>query len=435
MTDNAHKTPSSSAVATPPAPPALTVQDLGKEYRLYASPRQRLKALLTGRTYHRSHWALQGVSFELHRGQCLGVIGDNGAGKSSLLKMMAGTMQPSVGSIARVGRVTAILELGAGFHPDFSGRDNLYFGGSLIGISSAEMERLEASIIEFSELGDAIDRPVKTYSSGMSVRLAFALVTAVEPEVLIIDEALAVGDQHFQKKCIERIMAFRKSGCTILFCSHSPYHIRHLCDVALWLDGGQVKAFGATEPVLGAYEMHTRLRNRQDALEPDDMPDAGPQEEGTEPAVAPVPAPAPPPDDGLSARILSVTLADLGEVVEGEGPALLNSRDLVATITVRGLGDERPNVGFMIEQSKGVGITSLATHEEGAEPVRLPNGHWQSVLTFPNLPLHSGEYVVSAFLFDTSGLVVYEQWYQFLHFRFVTPTLMPGLVRLPHHWG
>ena len=435
MTDNAHKTPSSSAVATPPAPPALTVQDLGKEYRLYASPRQRLKALLTGRTYHRSHWALQGVSFELHRGQCLGVIGDNGAGKSSLLKMMAGTMQPSVGSIARVGRVTAILELGAGFHPDFSGRDNLYFGGSLIGISSAEMERLEASIIEFSELGDAIDRPVKTYSSGMSVRLAFALVTAVEPEVLIIDEALAVGDQHFQKKCIERIMAFRKSGCTILFCSHSPYHIRHLCDVALWLDGGQVKAFGATEPVLGAYEMHTRLRNRQDALEPDDMPDAGPQEEGTEPAVAPAPAPAPPPDDGLSARILSVTLADLGEVADDQGPALLNSRDLVATITVRGLGDERPNVGFMIEQSKGVGITSLATHEEEAEPVRLANGHWQSVLTFPNLPLHSGEYVVSAFLFDTSGLVVYEQWYQFLHFRFVTPTLMPGLVRLPHHWS
>ena len=292
--DSTRRTIDAGAVATPPAPPALTVQDLGKEYRLYASPRQRLKALLTGRTYHRSHWALQGVSFELHRGQCLGVIGDNGAGKSSLLKMKAGTMQPSVGRIARVGRVTAILELGAGFHPDFSGRDNLYFGGSLIGISSAEMERLEASIIEFSELGDAIDRPVKTYSSGMSVRLAFALVTAVEPEVLIIDEALAVGDQHFQKKCIERIMAFRKSGCTILFCSHSPYHIRHLCDVALWLDGGQVKAFGATEPVLGAYEMHTRLRNRQDALEPDDMPDAGPQEEGAEqPAVAPAPAPAP----------------------------------------------------------------------------------------------------------------------------------------------
>lgn len=420
--------------------PALRVRKLGKEYRLYDSPRQRLKALLTGKSTHRSHWALRDVSFELHRGQCLGVIGDNGAGKSSLLKLMAGTMQPSVGSISRDGRVTAILELGAGFHPDFSGRDNLYFGGSLIGISTTEMARLEASIIEFSELGDAIDRPVKTYSSGMSVRLAFALVTAVEPEVLIIDEALAVGDQHFQKKCIERIMAFRQSGCTILFCSHSPYHIRHLCDVALWLDGGVVKEFGATEAVLGAYEMHTRLRNKRDGLDSaqetevdgaDAVPVSGDSAQTTEASSGAPALVIPVTDDGMSARIMSVTLSDLGE---GE-PALLNSRDLVATIVVRGLGDERPNVGFMIEQSKGVGITSLATHEEGAQPVRMDNGLWCSVLTFPNLPLHSGEYVVSAFLFDTSGLVVYEQWYQFLHFRFVSPTLMPGLVRLPHHWA
>ena len=419
---------------TTPSGPALQVQQLGKEYRLYKSPRLRLKALLTGRSTHRSHWALRGVSFELHRGQCLGVIGDNGAGKSSLLKLMAGTMQPSVGSISRVGRVTAILELGAGFHPDFSGRDNLYFGGSLIGISSAEMARLEESIIEFSELGDAIDRPVKTYSSGMSVRLAFALVTAVEPELLIIDEALAVGDQHFQKKCIERIMAFRKSGCTILFCSHSPYHIRHLCDVALWLDGGEVQAFGDTEHVLSAYEMHTRLRNKQDGLPvgADVIGDEVMGDESAAPAAEATPSvqQTPAVDDGMSARIMSVTLADLQE---GE-PGLLDSRDLVATIVVRGLGNERPNVGFMIEQSKGVGITSLATHEDGAQPVRMENGQWRSVLSFPNLPLHSGEYVVSAFLFDTSGLVVYEQWYQFLHFRFISPTLMPGLVRLPHHW-
>ncbi len=122
------------------------------------------------------------------------------------------------------------------------------------------MARLEPEIIEFCELGEALDRPVKTYSSGMTVRLAFALVTAVQPDVLIIDEALAVGDQHFQKKCIERIMAFRRNGCTILFCSHSPYHIRHLCDVALWLKGGQVAQFGATEPVLAAYDLHTRQR-------------------------------------------------------------------------------------------------------------------------------------------------------------------------------
>lgn len=391
----------------------LRVQRIAREYRLYDTPRERLKALFGSSARQRSHWALRDVSFELRQGECLGVIGDNGAGKSTLLKLLAGTLQPSAGQIARSGRVTAILELGAGFHPDFSGRENLYFAGSLIGIGHAEMARLEPEIVAFCELGEALARPVKTYSSGMTVRLAFALVTAVRPDVLIVDEALAVGDQHFQKKCVARIMQFRQSGCAILFCSHSPYHIRSLCDRALWLDFGAVRALGATEAVLGAYEMHSRLRT---------APDAGAQ---LLPAAS-QPAPA----DG-SARIVSLTLADLGP---GD-PALLESADLVATIVVRGRGDERPHIGFMIEQFKGSGITSLATHEEGAAPQRLPDGSWRSVLRFPALPLHSGEYVVSAFLFDESGLVVYDQWLQHLRFRFVSPTLMPGLVRLPHHWA
>lgn len=392
----------------------LRVQGLSKEYRLYASPRERFKALFGSRARHHSHWALRDVSFELRRGQCLGVVGDNGAGKSSLLKLLAGTLQPSAGRIERQGRVTAILELGAGFHPDFSGRDNLYFGGSLIGINHAAMARLESAIVAFSELGEALDRPVKTYSSGMTVRLAFALVTAIQPDVLIIDEALAVGDQHFQKKCVARITQFRERGCAILFCSHSPYHVRSLCDRALWLAAGSVRALGATEPVLGAYEMHSRLRSAPAAPVGTSAP------QGLSAA----------PDDG-GARILSLTLADLGP---GE-PALLEHADLVATIVVRGRGDEQPNIGFMIEQSRGSGITSLATHEEGAAPVRQADGSWRSVLTFPALPLHSGEYVVSAFLFDASGLVVYDQWLQHLHFRFVSPTLMPGLVRLPHRWS
>ena len=401
----------------------LKVQNLGKEYKLYASPRERLKALVTGHARHRSHWALRDVSFQLQRGQCIGVIGDNGAGKSSLLKLLAGTLQPSTGSIQRVGRVTAILELGAGFHPDFSGRDNLYFGGSLIGIDHAEMALLEPEIIEFCELGEALDRPVKTYSSGMAVRLAFALVTAVQPDVLIIDEALAVGDQHFQKKCIERIMAFRRSGCTILFCSHSPYHIRHLCDVALWLKGGQVAQFGDTESVLAAYDQHTRQRQLDEQAAPVE-PDA-PQTEPTAPVAT---------LDVGGACILSVDVKDLGEA-QGERPAVLHSLDLVVTITARGRGTERPHIGFMIEQSKGVGITSLATHEDGAVPEQLADGSWRSVLTFPDLPLHSGDYVISVFLFDETGLAIYDQWFQFLHFSFIFPKPLPGLVRLPHHWS
>lgn len=399
---------------------ALILQSLGKEYRLYDSPRARLKALLTGRALHRSHWALRDVSLQLKRGQCLGVVGSNGAGKSTLLKLITGTLQPSTGSVQRHGRVTAILELGAGFHPEFTGRQNLYFGGSLIGISAEEMARLESEVLAFAEIGAAIDRPVKTYSSGMVVRLAFALVTAVQPDLLIIDEALAVGDQHFQKKCIERINDFRALGCTILFCSHSPYHVRQLCDVALWLDHGQVIEFGSTEPVIGAYEMHLRLLDEAIASDPA----AG------SPVTADLNVGAYSNGGQGEAAIISVEMSDLDEAE----PSLLQSPDLVVTFTVRGRGSERPNIGFMIEQSRGVGITSLATHEEGALPTQIEPGIWRSVLRFPNLPLHSGQYVVSAFLFDSSGLVVYEQWFQFRHFRVVKPTLMPGLVRLPHHW-
>lgn len=399
----------------------LRATQLGKLYHLYDSPRDRFKALVTGRSNHRSHWALKDVSLELKRGQCLGVVGDNGAGKSTFLKLLAGTLQPSKGQLVCRGRVTAILELGAGFHPDFSGRENLHFGGSLIGISEAEMAQIEASIIEFSELGEAIDRPVKTYSSGMSVRLAFALVTAVEPDVLIIDEALAVGDQHFQKKCIERIDAFRENGCTILFCSHSLYHVRHICDTTLWLDGGTVRALGPTEAVLAEYELHVRA---QDNAEPKNGSKQLLQDESAHRGAA-----VAKPVSGL-AGIVSVAVADLDQ----NTPPLLQSSDLKITVKAQGNGDECPSIGVMLEQFNGVGITSLATHAEGVLPVQQADGLWQITLVFTDIPLHSGEYVVSAYLFDGRGLVVYEEWPCCVQFKLVYPSLTPGLVRLPHHW-
>ena len=403
----------------------LQVRQIGKEYRLYDAPGQRLKALLTGGVYHRSHWALRDVSFALHRGQCMGVIGDNGAGKSSLLKLMAGTLQPSTGQIERRGRVTAILELGAGFHPDFTGRDNLYFGGSLIGIDSDEMARLEDSIIAFSELGAAIDRPVKTYSSGMVVRLAFALVTAVEPDVLIIDEALAVGDQHFQKKCVERIDAFRQNGCTILFCSHSLYHVRHLCDVTLWLDEGRTRALGETESVLASYEAHVRAQDAGDAVVPVLALAQDPAGVGEVSAFGAGGLPA-----DARAGLVSVAIANLGE---GK-PRKLESQDLAITVCARAPAPECPSIGVMLEQVHGVGVTSVATHAEGVAPVLQVNGDWQITLTFPDLPLHTGEYVVSVYLFDSQGLVTYEEWKHCASFKWVYPSLTPGLVRLPHRW-
>lgn len=410
--------------------PVVSANHLGKEYKLYDSPRQRLKALLTGRSTHRSHWALRDVSFALRRGECLGVVGNNGAGKSSLLKLLAGTMQPSTGQLQRRGRVTAILELGAGFHPEFTGRQNLYFGGSLIGIGAEQMAQLEPEIAAFSELGEALDRPVKTYSSGMTVRLAFALVTAVEPDVLIIDEALAVGDQHFQKKCVERIEAFRQRGCTILFCSHSLYHIRQLCDVVLWLDKGEQRAFGDTESVLASYETFVRS---QDAT---DKANGAPATSGTVTPLSPPPSTHRTPLPG-QAGIVAVELGEHPEDLDTSAPGLpplLRSKDLVITVTAQGLGEEMPHIGLMLEQAHGAGITTAGTLQDGTEPTPLGNGLWRARLRFTDLPLHSGEYVVSAFLFDRQGLVVYEQWLHCTPFRHVDPRSTPGLLRLPHRW-
>ena len=398
----------------------LRVEGLGKRYRLFSTPRDRLLSLLGLTDRSTPHWALKDVSFELKQGQCLGVIGDNGAGKSTLLKLLAGTLQASHGQLHRVGRLTAILELGAGFHPDFTGRENLMFGGSFIGLGHEDMLRLSDEIIAFSELGEAIERPVKTYSSGMVVRLAFALVTAVQPEVLIIDEALAVGDQHFQKKCVQRIEAFRGKGCTVLFCSHSLYHVRQLCDQALWLDHGTVRGLGDTESVLAAYETHVRLQDTH-ALQHSNPKRA------TE-------APAP----SVAADVRSLATSGKRAGLVGAEMAVQGD-DLVIVITAASHSDETPSVGVMLEQFQGVGIASIATHAEGVKPNAIENKEgwttWQTTLTFQNLPLHSGHYCLSFYLFDAQGLVVYDEWKDHIDFQWVSPSLTPGLVRLPHRWS
>lgn len=398
-------------------PPIIRAVGLGKAYGIHGSSWRRLQSLFVGGSERAEHWALRDVNFELGTGQCLGVVGDNGAGKSTLLKLIAGTLRPSTGLLTRRGRLTAILELGAGFHPEFTGRQNLYFGGALIGIAEAQMRRIEEETIAFAELEDAIDRPVKTYSSGMTVRLAFALVTAVEPELLVIDEALAVGDQHFQRKCLERIDAFRKNGCTILFCSHSLYHVRQLCDVALWVDKGRMRGCGPTENVLAAYETHVRNLNAADHVE--DVAD---------PYVVSGEVPR---RAVSSARLLAVDVAGLGE---GD-PPVLRTEDFVVRVTAEVPGGECPSLAVMLERADKVCITAVGTHADGVVPLRLGEDKWQATVTFPRLPLYSGEYMVSAFLFDASGTLVYEQWIDCQRFMIVYPTLEVGLVRLPHKWS
>lgn len=404
--------------------PVITVKRLGKAYQLNSTPRSRLRALLTGRELDQQHWALRNIDFSLQRGQCLGLVGSNGAGKSTLLKLLASSLQPTTGTVHVAGRLTAILELGAGFHPEFTGRENLFFGGSLIGLNADEIRRLLPSIAAFSELSEALDRPVKTYSSGMVVRLAFALVTAVEPDVLIIDEALAVGDQHFQKKCIERINRFRDNGCTILFCSHSLYHIRNLCDVAIWIDKGASQALGPTEEVLAQYDAHLRS---MEAASASTMAAEAKLTVNHEP----VPIQGVHLAEGKAAEWVSFE----AEGLVGDAIPLLTKPDLVVKLVARAKDGECPNFGVMLEQADGRGITAVTTQADGVRPRHCGGGVWQLTLTFTDLPLFSGEYVLSAYLFDSSGLIVYEEWLKHIYFSVRYPSSVPGLVRLPHRWA
>ena len=239
---------------------ALEARGLGKAYRSYPHPLQRVAEALSFGRYrgHHEFWALRGIDLELAPGASLGLCGANGAGKSTLLKVLSGTTAPSEGCYRIDGRVTSLLELGAGFHLDFTGRANIVLNGVMMGLSRRELERKIPEIIEFAELGGYIDEPVRTYSSGMGLRLGFSIAAAVGPDVLIIDEVFAVGDMYFQKKCVDRIYQFKKRNKTIVFCSHSLYDVRQFCDQALWLDHGIPKALGDSVYVTNEYAAFQR---------------------------------------------------------------------------------------------------------------------------------------------------------------------------------
>lgn len=232
----------------------ITIKDVSKVYRIYGSPSDRLKQMLRPKKqYYRDFVALQKLSLEIQRGETFGIIGRNGSGKSTLLQMICGTVSSSTGSIAVKGRIAALLELGAGFNPEFTGRDNILLNAAILGYPKEKIERKIDELIEFSELEGFIDQPVKTYSSGMYARLAFSVAIHVEPEILIVDEALAVGDARFVAKCMRRINEIKESGATIIFVSHDVSSVRTLCDRVLWLDRGRMIDIGDVFPITSRY--------------------------------------------------------------------------------------------------------------------------------------------------------------------------------------
>jgi lipopolysaccharide transport system ATP-binding protein len=243
---------------------AIRVQDLGKCYQIYRRPQDRLKqAIVTrlrhlmkrpARDYYRPFWALRGVSFEVRRGETVGVVGRNGSGKSTLLQILCGTLTPTTGTVETHGRIAALLELGSGFNPDFSGRENVFLNGSVLGIPRAELAPRFDAIAAFADIGSFIDQPVKTYSSGMTVRLAFAVQAMIDPDILVVDEALAVGDERFQRKCFARLEELKRNGTAILFVSHSAAQVQELCGRAMLLEAGERLMYSAPGEVVRSYQ-------------------------------------------------------------------------------------------------------------------------------------------------------------------------------------
>jgi lipopolysaccharide transport system ATP-binding protein len=243
----------------------IQVNGVGKSYHMYERPSHRLWRALAGKrkSFYKDFWALRDVSFSVRRGQTVGIVGRNGSGKSTLLQMIAGTLNPTEGSIKVKGRVAALLELGSGFNPEFTGRENVYLNATILGLSRAQIDQRLESILAFADIGEFIDQPVRSYSSGMSVRLAFAVIAHVDADILIIDEALAVGDAFFSQKCMRFLREFQKNG-TLLFVSHDAAAVTNLCENAVWLQNGRMRLSGTSQEVVEAYMTEQHVVGRRE---------------------------------------------------------------------------------------------------------------------------------------------------------------------------
>ena len=375
--------------------PRITVSNLHKDFKIYDSPKDRLWEIILRKPRHQLYHVLSDISFALPDGKSLGIIGDNGAGKSTLLKLLVGTLQPSSGTVELNGQVAALLELGAGFHPEFTGRRNIYLNASLLGVPDDNIAKLEKDIIEFSELDYFIDRQVKTYSSGMYVRLAFSIATMVRPDILVIDEALSVGDMAFQRKCVERMNQFRAEQKTMVFCSHSMFHIQELCDTAIWIDKGKIKEMGDSDKVVGHYEDFCNNKKSYNTIR-DDLPEELEQaEQGKD-------------SPTQDCRINSLAVKDSDGKVLDELEAL---SDVTLEMEVEVLNDvDQATFGFALMKSAEEPMASFFTTDvKGLEKGPFKKGDRFSVsLVVRNFAMRVGEFYVLCGLADETGLLWYE---------------------------
>jgi ABC-2 type transport system ATP-binding protein len=389
---------------------AVSVENVWKYFRLYHEKNQYLKStLLRGRrARYDEFWALKGVDFEIPFGSTFGIIGSNGSGKSTLLKCLAGILSPDKGSVSCNGRMAALLELGAGFHPDLSGRENIYLNGAILGMTRSEIDRKLEEIIDFSGLEKFVDTPVKNYSSGMVVRLGFAVATNVDPEILIIDEVLAVGDESFQHRCHEKIESFRQEGRTIILVSHGLMQVAQLCSTVAWLEKGVIQEIGPSYEVIGKYAGQSH--------------DAAPKIEGEI-------------GERWGSHEAEITRAEFVNAdgvpvhVLKTGEPISLQIDYTAHMPIK-----EPVFGIRITHLHGTNVWGSNTKRMGFQPATL-NNSGTITLNIPELPILAGTYDLTVALTDQHETFEYDHWERRVRFDVVQyNSFDEGLIQIEANW-
>ncbi|GMU43545.1 MAG: ABC transporter [Lysobacterales bacterium] len=386
----------------------VRLQGVGKRYPLVHRKADRMRAMLrlvAGRRSIADVAVLQGIDLEVHRGESLGVIGENGAGKSTLLKVLTGVLNASEGSVEVRGSVGALLELGAGFHPEYTGRENIATAAALLGMGSEEIRAKTEQIIAWADIGRYIDEPIKHYSTGMVVRLGFAVVAARRPELLITDEVLAVGDESFQKKCVRWIEDYLGGGGTLLLVSHSMYHVQKLCRHALWLQQGRVRGYGDVYEVTQDYLAY---HERKTAVEAEATPGPGNT-------------------DGY--RVERVLLNGREEPL----PLQIGvGRDLHLEVELHSADDRPPQLAVGLLRADGTAVYGNTSEIAGARAERLRPQRYGFRIRFESLPLLPGQYTLKLHAMDPEGLRLFDTLAREIVVRGESREL--GIVRLAQHW-
>jgi teichoic acid transport system ATP-binding protein len=423
---------------------AISVQNIGKCYHIYTNPKDRLKQAFWRHRKRFSHdfWALKNISFEVSKGESVGIIGQNGSGKSTLLQIIAGVTVPTTGEVIVGGRISSLLELGAGFNFEFTGRENVFLNGAILGFSHEEMEKRAEEIIKFAEIGPFIDQPVKTYSSGMYVRLAFSCAIHVDPDILIIDEVLAVGDTYFQLKCMDRLNHFQKAKKAILLVTHSSYTIKSLCNTGIWLDEGEIVMMGDALYVADLYNDFMRSRTKDRSITARSYIEEVSRIEGQKYNAG---------EEISNERLLlnscdhpTLTQNDVARVISfrlSSGDGYESYRFTPKDTMILDLTYEVYNpidglvMGVAILKNDGYYVCGLNTTLDDLKIPSNPGTH-RIKLKYPDLSLLGGLYNITLGLFDKKAIINIDLHKEAIFFEvLLSKNIADGTVVLPHEWS